>query len=536
MQINSNTNFMKTQKSPFRKAIMWHEVKQLSLINGNSDAKIARDLGIDRRTVAKYRKMSETEFMKFIDKKRVYEKILDPWYLFVKQLLYHDNGLPAAVIEDRLKEHYPDFPKVNSKTVYNFVKYVREREKIFAPVTVQQREAMDEVPYGSQAQVDFGEHTLRRLDNSTQKVYFFAMVLSRSRHKYLFFQTRPFTGKTAVESHERAFEYIEGIPGMLLYDQDSVYLKNENLGDYLLAEDFHRYRNERKINVVFCRKADPQTKGKVENVIKYVKNNFLRARTFHDIDRLNRDALDWLSRTANGSPHATTKHIPKKEWLIEKDWLHPFSPTTFTAAEKLPEYTVRGDNTISYRGNFYRVPYGTYSGDRTTLLLSVKQKRLYLYNHETLLVAEHAVSPERGKIIGGTSYRRDRTMELNAFKQKTLSLRPDCSLLNSFIEEIHKDKPRYLRDNLKTVREVIAQYSPKSVATALGYCLRHGLYNAFNLKEAAEHYRKQEEVREEPDRIINVLRSGTVMEQFNTNEYIPERSSIEQYDKIMEQV
>jgi len=527
---------MKTRKSPFKKAIMWHKVKQLSLISGNSDAKIARVLGIDRRTVAKYRKMSETNFMEFVKKKRVYEKILDPWYLFVKHLLELDNGLPAAVVEDRLKEHYPDLPKVNSKTVYNFVKYVRKKEKIFAPVIVQQREAMDEVPYGSQAQIDFGEHTLRRLDKSTQKVYFFAMVLSRSRHKYLFFQTRPFTGKTAVESHERAFEYMEGIPKMLLYDQDSVYLKNENLGDYLLAENFNRYRSERNINVVFCRKADSQTKGRVENVIKYVKNNFLRARTFYDIDRLNRDALEWLSRTANGTEHATTKLIPKEEWLIEKDYLQPFSPTTFIASEKLPEYTVRRDNTISYRGNFYRVPYGTYNGDRTTLLLSVKQKRLYLYNHENLLVAEHTVSQERGKIIGGTSYRRDRTMELNTFKQKTLLLRPDCSLLNSFIEEIHKDKPRYLRDNLKIIREVIEQYSPNSVGTALGYCLRHGLYNAFNLKEAAEHYRKQEEVSKKPRKMINIPLSSTVMEQFNTNEYIPERSSIEQYDKIMEQV
>ncbi|MCK9482387.1 MAG: hypothetical protein M0R38_11660 [Bacteroidia bacterium] len=118
---------------------MWHKVKQLSLISGNSDVKIGRDLGIDRRTVAKYRKMNETEFMEFVDKKRVYEKILDPWYLFVKHLLELDNGLPAAVVEDRLKEHYPDLPKVNSKTVYNFVKYVRKKEKIFAPVIVQQR-------------------------------------------------------------------------------------------------------------------------------------------------------------------------------------------------------------------------------------------------------------------------------------------------------------------------------------------------------------------------------------------------------------
>ncbi len=104
---------------------------------------------------------------------------------------------------------------------------------------------------------------------------FFALVLSRSRYKYVFFQTTPFTGKTAVQAHEQAFRYIEGIPGKLLYDQDSVFLKSENLGDYLLADDFRRYRDERGISVEFCRKADPpQSKGRVENVVGYVKTTF----------------------------------------------------------------------------------------------------------------------------------------------------------------------------------------------------------------------------------------------------------------------
>lgn len=527
---------MKTQTQPLRKEIMWYEVKKLSSTNGNSHNKIAQQLGIDRRTVSKYKKMSESEFKSFIDTKRVYDRILDPYYLPVKKLLASDNGLPAAVIEDRLKENYPDLPKVNSKTVYNFVKYVRRKENIFAPVNLRQTEAIDEVPYGSQAQVDFGEYTMRRSNKSRQKVYFFALVLSRSRYKYVFFQTKPFTGKTAVESHERAFEYIKGIPGMLLYDQDSVFLKNENLGDYLLADDFSRYRDERNINVSFCRKADPQTKGKVENVIGYVKHNFLRARTFYDIDRLNEEALGWLKRTANGTSHATTKRLPYDEWLIEKDFLENFKPTAIIARDKLPEYTVRNDNTVSYHGNFYRVPYGTYNGNGTTVLLSVIEKALFLYDYQNNLIAEHLISQDKGKIIGGTSYRRDRSLELGVLKQNTLLLRPNCNVFTTYIEEIHKDKPRYLRDNLKVIREVIGEYSEDLVYKALNYCLEHNLYNAFNLKEATEYYRKLTSVQKEPQVAVNPLQGDVQMSQFNTSAYIPKRSSINQYDKILEEI
>lgn len=527
---------MKTQTQSLRKVIMWYKVKELTKLKGTSDKKIANQLGIDRRTVSRYKKMSEEEFKVFIDKQRVYQRILESYYSDVLNLLDLDNGLPAAVIEDRLKEKYPDLPKVNSKTVYNFVQYVRKKEKIFAPVNIRQTEAIEEFAYGSQAQVDFGESWMQRPDKSRQKVYFFALVLSRSRYKYVFFQTTPFTGKTAVQSHEQAFKYIEGMPKMLLYDQDSVFLKNENLGDYLLADDFRRYKDERRINVNFCRKADPQTKGRSENVIGYVKHNFLRARTFYDIDRFNEEALGWLERTANGTKHATTQRLPYDDWMIEKDHLMYFKPTTIIPRDKVFKYTVRKDNTISYQGNFYRVPYGTYNGKGPEVLLSVKDETLLLYDQHNSLIAEHPISLDKGKIIGSTTYRRDRNLRLEVFKQEVLSLWQGSTALNSFIEEIHKDKPRYLRDNLKVIREVIGEYSEELVSSALNYCLEHSLYNAFYLKEAAEYYRKLKSVQTKPQAVIDVLREGVHMKHFNTDAYIPERSSINRYEQIVEQL
>lgn len=143
---------MKTQIHDLRKVRMWYEVKELSSNPGNSDSKIAKKLGIDRRTVSRYKKMSEDEFHEFSMKQRVYELVLSPYYPDVLSLLSIDNGLPAAVIEDRLKEKYPDLPKVNSKTVYNFVQHVRRQEKIPVPEKIRQTEALEEFAYGSQAQ------------------------------------------------------------------------------------------------------------------------------------------------------------------------------------------------------------------------------------------------------------------------------------------------------------------------------------------------------------------------------------------------
>ena len=42
---------------------------------------------------------------------------------------------------------------------------------------------------------------------------------------------------------------------------------------------------------------------KVESVVKYVKNNFLKYRIFHGISTLNSEGLSWLDRTGNGLVH-----------------------------------------------------------------------------------------------------------------------------------------------------------------------------------------------------------------------------------------
>ena len=57
-------------------------------------------------------------------------------------------------------------------------------------------------------------------------------------------------------------------------------LSDENLGDILLTKEFSSYVNEKNFKTVFCRKSDPESKGKIENVVKYIKYNFLRGRTF----------------------------------------------------------------------------------------------------------------------------------------------------------------------------------------------------------------------------------------------------------------
>lgn len=140
---------------------------------------------------------------------------------------------------------------------------------------------VEETDYGKkQAQVDFGEYNMRDIHGKRMKVYFpaspaggFSMALSRSRYKYVLFIQYPFTSASAIRAHEEAFEYFGGIPSEIVYDQDKVFLTDENKGNLILTEKFKSYTQQRPFKLHFCRKADPESKGKIENVVKYIKQN-----------------------------------------------------------------------------------------------------------------------------------------------------------------------------------------------------------------------------------------------------------------------
>lgn len=85
---------------------------------------------------------------------------------------------------------------------------------------------------------------------------------------------------------------------------------SENNGDIIYTEVFENYKNYAGFSIRLCRGHDPESKGKIESVIKYIKGNYLCYRTFYSISQLNSDGLKWLERRGNGQIHNSTKIVP----------------------------------------------------------------------------------------------------------------------------------------------------------------------------------------------------------------------------------
>src|SRR5699024_5976129 len=116
-------------------------------------------------------------------------------------------------------------------------------------------------------------------------------------YKYAEWLDRPFTTEDVIKAHENAFEYLGGVPHELVYDQDSLIVVSENGGDLVLTEGFQRYHQQRNFQLFVCRKADPESKGKIENTVKFIKQNFAKNRVFTNIDKWNENCKAWLKRT-----------------------------------------------------------------------------------------------------------------------------------------------------------------------------------------------------------------------------------------------
>ena len=519
---------MKADKN-LKKTLMWYKINELKQ-KGLNKSQISDELGISRKTVRKYQGMDCDEFQCWINQSKNLPLKLKGYFTFVRQLLEEHPYLSSAQVEDRLKEHFEDLPLVHSKTIYNFVQHVRKQAQIPKPSKSKVRdfEQLPQVGYGQEAQVDFGECFMRTKQGKRVKVWLFAMVLSRSRQKYVYFQDYPFTTATAIYAHQKAFEYYQGVPRRIIYDQDRVFMVDENLGDLLLTSGFEHYVRSESFEAVFCRKSDPQSKGKVENVVKYVKDNFVKGRTFISMQGINDSVLGWLWRTGNGKLHSATRLIPHQEWLKEKNHLLPAHNKPYQAdtPEFMP-YKVRKDNTITYKGNYYSLPLGTYKNPQSMVLLNPRNNKLDVYDLNKNLLAIHAVSTLKGRYISINDHRRDKSQTLEQRKREAILQLGNNDKACEFIEAIARSKPRYLNDNLRTLLSRLKTPDPTLVDKALDYCLNNQVFNAMRFVEIIEHYRQQALQKPQAQ---GTLHMNSLPMQANQ---VPETSKINTYQQIL---
>lgn len=511
--------------SPEWKLVMWYKCKEL-FDKGLSKAQICRETGLDKKTVRRYLHMSREEFMNSQTYKRMYVHLLDPYEGQVRMWLEAHNDLSSAQIYDWLREHHEDLPDVNIKTVYNFVRYIRAKYDIEKPPLSPPREycKVEETAFGAFSQADFGEMWMQYEDGRKRKVYFFVMVLCRSRKKYVFFNLTPFTAEMAIYAHEKAFEYYGGKPKKIIYDQDAVLIKDENLGDCVLTKAFQAFVAREHFECIFCHKDDPESKGKVENAVKYVKYNFLRGRTFVTIEQLNEEGGRWLSRTANGLPHATTKLVPDKVFEEEHKYLIPYYGVPSIPERAMMTHVVHKHNVVAYRGNEYSVPKGTYAGPGSRVWVNERNGKLEIYSLETgKRIWAHDIPEGKGNYVLEPSHRKTPHIKREKLETKVLEYCKYDELSLMWMLNMKRDRERYYNQNLLVLIRGMVHFAPSTLHLAFEESLDRGMYNAKDLLTLCDRRGKRIPVKTESTALLDRL-PDAVRE-------MPEKTDINKYDQ-----
>lgn len=493
-----------------------HELKAQKM----KKSQVARELSLDPKTVSRFWNMTPEEFLAFRNKTR--QQKLDKYETVIVNRLREFPDLSAAQIMDWLIEIYED-KSLKERTVRRYVAWVRKKHQIPKPTTTRQYEAVEELPPGFQLQVDFGQTAVRKIGSSqaTITVYCMGAVLSHSRHKYAQWSDKPLTTPRLVMMLKRCFEFYGGVPKELVFDQDKLVAVSENYGDIIFTAEFERFKQAMGFSVRLCRKGDPESKGKVEAVVKYLKNNFAKHRLYTSLADWNQAQLDWLERTGNAKEHGTTKKVPAQVFLLEKQYLRPVPNTKIS--EDILTVTVRKDNTILYKSNRYSVPLGTYQPGRK-LAIEETADILKVIDPETgEILAEHTICRERGKLIKNRHHSRDLTAKVDELFEQVLAKLGNSLDAKKFLTAIRYEKRRYARDQFKLIEQLSDRYPADILAQAIAYCLKYQLYSAVDCRDAAQYFAAQDRAWSEVAATTHTVlpkRLSLQTEQHNLNAYV----------------
>jgi transposase len=327
---------------------------------------VAKQTGFSRNTV---RKMLRSSSPPKFEKGRVASAI-DPFKEHVTRR-FTEHGLSA----NRLLE------EIRAQGFTGSIHMVRRLLRKLRPLRVAAARATlrFETAPGHQAQCDWaycGRHPDR--DGKLVPVYAFVMVLSFSRTLFIRFTTSMRMAEL-LDCHRRAFLYFGGVPHQVL---------NPVMVDFASHHGFA---------IKTCRPYRPRTKGKVERMVDYVKDNFLRGRTFADMDDLNSQAQAWLDQTANVRVHATTGHRPVDLLASERPALTPWDLIrTYTFIERHSRRVAR-ESMVSFEASRYSVP-PVYVGREVTVELC-GERGVVIIRSGDAIVAEHRAASRPGQSL-----------------------------------------------------------------------------------------------------------------------------------------
>ena len=274
---------------------------------------------------------------------------------------------------------------------------------------------------GESFQMDWGFVTVEQDSGVSYRAACFAMICHHCGERYVEFfpnakQENLFIGMI------HAFQRM-GVPEHVLTDNmKSVSAGRDSDGKPIWNKEYETFMTTIGFETKLCKPRHPFTKGAVERLVQFVKNNFMAGRTFGSITDLNYEAWRWCDRQNNryhDGVYCITLSDPIRIYL----W---------------PERRISFDGFVNYEGRRFGVPY-RYAGK--TCRVSRQEFTLYIYTPDLKhKLVEHNVTWSRRDSFCKDQYAAEQPEEYPTSPVTTLMHQNTPPLNRSAFDRFNFDK------------------------------------------------------------------------------------------------
>ena len=370
-------------------------------------SQLAREMGVDRRTIEKYL----NGFTPKGTKKK--DSILDDYYEVIATLLSEESKQVfyyRRILWQYLKDNHglecgaSTFRRYIANTP-EFAAYFKENVRIPVPVGT----SRFETPPGQQAQFDWKESIpFETSDGEKVEINVGALVLGYSRFR-IFTLTLRKTQDVLFSFLTEAFEKIGGVPKEIVTDNPKT-IMDEARTEYQpgkVNSRFAEFAKDYGFKVRPCIAGRPRTKGKVETQMKFLDeiHAYQGQLTLEELYQF----VEKLMNRVNQSFHQGSGKIPAFALEKEKSSLLPLPAEKIRNSYRIKHQLVQVNTSsmISYKANQYSVPT-KYIGQKVGIQIHDDQLWIY-YNMNC--IAQHPIS-NRKLNIRPSDYRE--TLQISA--------------------------------------------------------------------------------------------------------------------------
>jgi len=437
---------------------------------GKSIREISRDTGHHRETIKKYLEGAESKYTRgkgyASDITDFAKPIVTDWHTEDLKINKKQRRAAQKMYNDLVSKY--DFNGSYSTICMILQELKKQNREVFVP------RANDP---GEYIEFDFGYiKAWHKGELKELAMHCFQLICSNDIFVYI---SERETQEEIFYAHKLAFEYYEGVPIKVRYDNLKQAVKKILHGKAKEESSaFKNFRDQYGFIAEFCERGKGWQKGDVEGLVGYARRNYCSPiPEINDLNKFNKELAEWCKSLRNIRKVYGTDKLVGEMYLLEKEQLSPL-PINNVEVGIHTVATANHYSLVPVDTAFYSVP-SNYAYRIVNVLLTARE---VIISDKAGELARHNRTFIKGKQVFDPTHYISVFLDkpYAAINTKPIKQLPEC--FSAFFKKAYSKGYGTVRNCIK-VLELLKTYSLEQVKTAIELSMTYQTYN----KEGVEN-------------------------------------------------